>query len=264
MRTAPLNHPGGATGYRIDYHGRSFAFITDTEHVPGKMDRNVAKLIQDVDLFAYDASFTDAELPDFAGYGHSTWEEGLRLRKVANAGAMLAMHHMPFRTDPDIDVLEKLIQRSHSGSGVAREGMTIRSGRTCESRLTIGRETATIRSATNGPVHMRALNRKTLLVILAAVVAVVAAWNWRVADPKILRSLRDITFDNYQRIKPREPLGQPIRIVNIDEASIRRSANGPGRARASRRSSTGWRAGRGQPSPSTSCFPSRTGPDPPG
>ncbi len=67
---------------------------------------------------------------------------------------------------------------------------------------------------------MRALNRKTLLVILAAIVAVVAAWNWRVADPKILRSLRDITFDNYQRIKPREPLGQPIRIVTIDEASI--------------------------------------------
>ncbi|HSO48068.1 MAG TPA: adenylate/guanylate cyclase domain-containing protein, partial [Rhizobiaceae bacterium] len=67
---------------------------------------------------------------------------------------------------------------------------------------------------------MRALNRKTLLVILAAIVAVVAAWNWRVADPKILQSLRDITFDNYQRIKPREPLGQPIRIVTIDEASI--------------------------------------------
>ncbi|HSO48069.1 MAG TPA: MBL fold metallo-hydrolase [Rhizobiaceae bacterium] len=126
VRTAPLNHPGGATGYRIDYRGRSFAFITDTEHVPGKIDRNVAKLIQDVDLFAYDASFTDAELPDFAGYGHSTWEEGLRLRKVANAGAMLAMHHMPFRMDADIDALEKSIQRSHAASGVAREGMTIK------------------------------------------------------------------------------------------------------------------------------------------
>lgn len=126
VRTAPLNHPGGATGYRVDYCGRSFAFITDTEHVPGKIDKNIVKLIHGVDLFAYDASFTDAELPDFAGYGHSTWEEGLRLRKLANAGACLAMHHMPFRTDAEIDALEKSIQQSHPGSGVAREGMTVR------------------------------------------------------------------------------------------------------------------------------------------
>jgi phosphoribosyl 1,2-cyclic phosphodiesterase len=126
VRTAPLNHPGGATGYRIDYKGRSFAFITDTEHVPGKVDRNIVKLLDGVDLFAYDASFTDAELPDFAGYGHSTWEEGLRLRKRANAGAFLAMHHMPFRTDIEIDALEKSIQLNHSRSGVAREGMTVR------------------------------------------------------------------------------------------------------------------------------------------
>jgi phosphoribosyl 1,2-cyclic phosphodiesterase len=126
VRTAPLNHPGGSTGYRIDYAGRSFAFITDTEHVPGKVDRNIVKLIEGVDLFAYDASFTDAELPDFAGYGHSTWEEGLRLRKRANAGAFLAFHHMPFRTDLEIDALEKSIQLSHAKSGVAREGMTVR------------------------------------------------------------------------------------------------------------------------------------------
>jgi phosphoribosyl 1,2-cyclic phosphodiesterase len=126
VRTAPLNHPGGSTGYRIDYAGRSFAFITDTEHVPGKVDRNIVKLLEGVDLFAYDASFTDAELPDFAGYGHSTWEEGLRLRKRANAGAFLAFHHMPFRTDLEIDALEKSIQLNHARSGVAREGMTVR------------------------------------------------------------------------------------------------------------------------------------------
>jgi adenylate cyclase len=68
---------------------------------------------------------------------------------------------------------------------------------------------------------MRALNRKTLLIILAALVAVVAAWNWRISDPQLLSSIRDLTFDTYQRIKPRQPLpDQPIRIIDIDEASI--------------------------------------------
>lgn len=126
IKTAPLNHPGGATGYRVEYEGKSFAFVTDTEHVPGKTDRNVVKLLKDVDLFVYDASFTDAELPDFAGYGHSTWEEGMRLRAKANAGAFLSIHHMPFRTDDELDAIEAAIREEHAQSGVAREAMSIR------------------------------------------------------------------------------------------------------------------------------------------
>lgn len=125
IRTAPLNHPGGATAYRIDFQGRSFAFVTDTEHIPGKPDKEVLALIEDVDLFAYDASLTDEELPEFTGYGHSTWEEALRLREMANAGVMLGIHHMPYRTDNEIDKIERQIKAVHPASGVARERMSV-------------------------------------------------------------------------------------------------------------------------------------------
>ncbi|GIL00660.1 MAG: MBL fold metallo-hydrolase [Alphaproteobacteria bacterium] len=125
VKTAPLNHPGGATGYRVDYRGRSFAFVTDTEHVPGQPDQSVLELIEGVDLFAYDASLTDAELPEFTGYGHSTWEEGARLREAARAGAFLTIHHMPFRTDDELDEIEAAIRKLHAPSGVAREGMCV-------------------------------------------------------------------------------------------------------------------------------------------
>ncbi len=126
LRTAPLEHPGGATAYRIDYRGRSFAFVTDTEHAPGKTNATIVDLIRGVDLFAYDSSFTDAELPDFAGYGHSTWEEGLRLREKAKAKAFLGLHHMPFRTDNDIDLIEAAIKTRHPASGIAREGQIVK------------------------------------------------------------------------------------------------------------------------------------------
>lgn len=33
--TASLNHPNGATGYRINHGGRSVCYVTDTEHVLG-------------------------------------------------------------------------------------------------------------------------------------------------------------------------------------------------------------------------------------
>src|SRR3970282_1561421 len=35
LRPAPLNHPDGAVGYRVEYGGRSVCYVTDTEHVPG-------------------------------------------------------------------------------------------------------------------------------------------------------------------------------------------------------------------------------------
>src|SRR5262245_3825378 len=39
LRTARLNHPGGATGYRLDYAGRSVAYLTDMDGGDGPLDR---------------------------------------------------------------------------------------------------------------------------------------------------------------------------------------------------------------------------------
>ena len=61
VRTAVLNHPDGACGYRIDYDGRSLAYVTDTEHVPGAPDRNILELIDGADLVIYDATYTERE-----------------------------------------------------------------------------------------------------------------------------------------------------------------------------------------------------------
>ena len=123
--TAPLNHPGGSTAYRIEYSGKSYTCITDTEHVVGKQDENVLKLIDNTDLFSYDCSLLDAEMDDFQGYGHSTFEEGMRLANTAGAKAMLASHHMPFRNDDDLDHIEKAMAKQNPEFKVAREGMKI-------------------------------------------------------------------------------------------------------------------------------------------
>src|ERR1700751_3027131 len=59
VRTAPLNHPGRATGYRVEFGGRAVAYITDTEHRPGKPDEHVRALDRGVGLTIYDCNFTD-------------------------------------------------------------------------------------------------------------------------------------------------------------------------------------------------------------
>lgn len=125
ITTAPMNHPGGSTAYRIDYDGKSFACITDTEHVDGEHDKNVLKLINNIDAFSYDCSLLDKEVDDFRGYGHSTFEEGMRLSKLANAKSMYGSHHMPFRNDDDLDQIETMMQKENTNFKIAREGNTI-------------------------------------------------------------------------------------------------------------------------------------------
>ncbi|TCL72610.1 adenylate/guanylate cyclase domain-containing protein [Rhizobium sp. BK251] len=58
--------------------------------------------------------------------------------------------------------------------------------------------------------------------------AVVAALTLlRASDPPLLRQARDVTFDEYQRIAPRAYENMPVRVVDIDEASLREFGQWP-------------------------------------
>ncbi len=126
IKTAPLNHPDGATGYRIENAGRSLCLITDTEHVPGKPDENVLNLIQGADLVIYDSTYTDAEFPNKVGWGHSTWQEGIRLCKAAGARALAISHHDPEHDDRFMSNVESKARASWTRAFVARENLRIR------------------------------------------------------------------------------------------------------------------------------------------
>lgn len=126
LRTVPLNHPNRATGYRVDYAGKSICYVTDTEHFEDRLDDNVLRLIAGADYVIYDAMFTNAEYPSKKGWGHSTWEEGIRLVDAAQAGALVLFHHMPQRTDIQLDALAALVDQARPGTLVAHEGMVLR------------------------------------------------------------------------------------------------------------------------------------------
>ena len=125
-RTAPLNHPNGATGYRIEYGGKSACYITDTEHVEGRLDENILGLIDGTDIFIYDATYTDEEYPHYRGWGHSTWEEGVRLAEKAGVGQYVIFHHAPEHTDDMMDQISDTARRVMPSATVAREGMILR------------------------------------------------------------------------------------------------------------------------------------------
>src|SRR3546814_15996882 len=42
---APLNHPNGATGYRVDFDGRAPCYVTDPSQDEGRLDSNLVETI---------------------------------------------------------------------------------------------------------------------------------------------------------------------------------------------------------------------------
>ncbi|MBP7066234.1 MBL fold metallo-hydrolase [Ferrovibrio sp.] len=125
VRTKPLNHPDGATGYRIEYGGKAMCYVTDTEHTPGKPDQNVLDLIADADLVIYDSTYTDREYESHVGWGHSTWQEGVRLCLAAGVKQLAIFHHDPDHEDPFMERLEADARQMWTGAIVARENMRI-------------------------------------------------------------------------------------------------------------------------------------------
>lgn len=125
VKTGSLNHPNGACGYRIEFDGRSVCYITDTEHKPGSIDQRVVDLVAGADIMIYDSTYTDDEYPRFAGWGHSTWQEALRVADAANVKTCVIFHHDPSHDDVFMDNVSANAQSVRPGTVVAREGMVL-------------------------------------------------------------------------------------------------------------------------------------------
>jgi phosphoribosyl 1,2-cyclic phosphodiesterase len=125
LRTAVLNHPNGATGYRLEYDGKSVAYITDTEHHPDELDRKILDLVDGADVMIYDATYTDAEYPAHKNWGHSTWQEGVRLADAARVRTLVLFHHDPGHDDDAMDKIAAEARHARPGTIVAQEGMVL-------------------------------------------------------------------------------------------------------------------------------------------
>lgn len=102
--TAPLDHPDGAGGHRLEYKERAFTLPCDTDGFPGKGDRELLALGRKSDLVVYDATFTESENIDAARLGPSTWQHGIRLDE-AGVKRFCLFDHAPAHEDDFIDAL---------------------------------------------------------------------------------------------------------------------------------------------------------------
>jgi phosphoribosyl 1,2-cyclic phosphodiesterase len=126
VTTAALNHPNGATGYRIEHAGKSLCYVTDTEHVVGQPDQNVLGLIEGADCVVYDSTYTDEEFANHVGWGHSTWQEAVRLGMQASVKRLAIFHHDPEHDDAFMERVEMEARATWAAALVAREKVVIK------------------------------------------------------------------------------------------------------------------------------------------
>jgi phosphoribosyl 1,2-cyclic phosphodiesterase len=129
VESAQLNHPGESIGYRVNWRGYTAAYITDTEHPEEGLDNNVLRLARNADVMIYDATYTDEEYHSKAtskvGWGHSTWQEAVKVAKTANVKKLVIFHHDPLHNDDFLDHIGEQASQQFPNTIMAREGQTI-------------------------------------------------------------------------------------------------------------------------------------------
>ncbi len=110
VRTLSLNHPGMTLGYVVtNATGKSVAYITDNEIVPGADVHNrnrLVTLLSGVDVLIHDANYLDGEYPGKVGWGHSPVTEVLKLAADAKVKRLYLFHHDPHHDDNAVEKKE--------------------------------------------------------------------------------------------------------------------------------------------------------------
>lgn len=98
----PVDHPGGAVGYRVDWPDATFAYVTDTVATE---DAAYLDMISGVDLLVHECYFRDDRAEWAKKTGHSYTSPVAKLAKRAGVGRMILVHVNPMCEDDDpIDI----------------------------------------------------------------------------------------------------------------------------------------------------------------
>lgn len=125
IRTAPLKHPDRATGYRIEYQGKSLCYITDIESAPDTLDKDIQQFIGGTDYLIYDSTFDDEEFQQYKGWGHSTWQHAIRLAEASDVKRLAIYHHHHEANDIQLNKRDEALKNIPLKVDISREGLSV-------------------------------------------------------------------------------------------------------------------------------------------
>lgn len=109
IRTMHLVHPGCCLGYRIDFKGKSFCYVTDNElyletspyYIKYDFER-LLRFVSNASILIMDSTYSDEEYIKKENWGHSSVGRVVDLAHQAKVKLLCLHHHDPDQTDKDI------------------------------------------------------------------------------------------------------------------------------------------------------------------
>jgi ribonuclease BN (tRNA processing enzyme) len=94
----PLKHPGSSIGYRLDWLGRSLAYVTDTV---AEVDAPYLEAIRGVDVLVHECYFDDSfrDMALLTGHSHTT--PVAEVARQAGVGRLVLVHVNPQSNEVD-------------------------------------------------------------------------------------------------------------------------------------------------------------------
>jgi ribonuclease BN (tRNA processing enzyme) len=150
ISTKYLNHPVLCLGYRFDYKGKSIAividhepfhnlFTTNPDHAnfdaetaregeiaAAEENQKIINFCKNADIVIHDAQYTEEEYSGKQGWGHTSYEDAVRLSESASVKKIAFYHHEPSRTDSQLFELEEKYKKDASAEVMmAKEGVVL-------------------------------------------------------------------------------------------------------------------------------------------
>lgn len=126
VRTGEMKHPGGCLGFRIEDNGVVLAYCSDTAHNGEQFTESVLELAEGADLLIHDAHFRDMTVARaFEDWGHSCWEQAVRVAEEASVRTLALFHYAPGLIDNEIDEIVAKARRVFARTIAAREGLIL-------------------------------------------------------------------------------------------------------------------------------------------
>jgi ribonuclease Z len=122
----PLDHPGGAWGYLVEYGGKRLAYVTDTT---ASVSADYVERIREVDLLIHECYFPDGEEELAELTGHSCATPVAEVAAKAQVGRLVLVHVNPM--DESGEMLQcEAMQKIFPNTTLAHDGMELNLGGT--------------------------------------------------------------------------------------------------------------------------------------
>lgn len=112
VNSISLTHPGGAIGYSFTTGSKKIVIALDNEF-GSDQERDLLAFCKNADILIWDGMYTDAEIANKKGWGHSSIEQAIYFTKKSDVKKTVICHHAPTRSDDEIDTIRDGLSKTY-------------------------------------------------------------------------------------------------------------------------------------------------------